>query len=63
MPAWREFRSHGIAANAHTDHDLMTFEVSCPAVDSAWVLTGLRQAVFNHRLDAQQSGKGEAHHP
>ena len=49
-----EFRSHGIAANAHTDHDLMTFEVSCPAVDSAWVLTGLRQSVFNHRLDAQR---------
>ena len=47
-----EFRSHGIAANAHTDHDLMTFEVSCPAVDSPWVLTHLRQAVFDHRMDA-----------
>jgi predicted Zn-dependent peptidase len=49
-----EFRSHGIAANAHTDHDLMTFEVSCPAADSAWVLSDLRQSVFNHRLDAQR---------
>lgn len=52
-----EFRSHGIAANAHTDHDLMTFEVSCPAADSPWVLTGLRQAVFDHRLDAQRLEK------
>jgi hypothetical protein len=31
-------RSHGIAANTHTDHDLMTFEVSWPAV-------------FNNRMD------------
>jgi zinc protease len=49
-----EFRRHGIAANAHTDHDLMTFEVSCPAVDSAWALAGLRQAVFSNRMDAKQ---------
>ena len=49
-----EFRSHGIAANAHTDHDLMTFEVACPAADSAWTLAGLRQTVFNNRMDAQQ---------
>ena len=49
-----EFRRHGIAANAHTDHDLMTFEVSCPAVDSAWALAGLRQAVFSKRMDAKQ---------
>lgn len=49
-----EFRSHGIAANAHTDHDLMTFEVSCPAVDSAWVLDGLRQTVFTQSLDARR---------
>ena len=49
-----EFRSHGIAANAHTDHDLMTFDVSCPTVDSAWALTGLRQAVFNNRMDPQR---------
>jgi zinc protease len=49
-----EFRSHGIAANAHTDHDLMTFEVSCPAADSAWALDGLRQAVFSNRLDPQR---------
>lgn len=49
-----EFRSHGIVANAHTDHDLMTFEVSCPAVESAWALAGMRQAVFNHRLDPRQ---------
>ncbi|MCX6555058.1 MAG: pitrilysin family protein [Candidatus Aminicenantes bacterium] len=47
-----EFRSHGIAANAHTDHDLMTFEVSCPAADSAWALAGLRQTVFSNRMDA-----------
>ncbi len=49
-----EFRSHGIAANAHTDHDLMTFEVSCPAVDSAWVLDDLRQTVFTQSLDARR---------
>jgi zinc protease len=52
-----EFRSHGIAANAHTDHDLMTFDVSCPAADSLWVLTGLRQTVFDHRMDAQHLEK------
>jgi zinc protease len=52
-----EFRGHGIAANAHTDHDLMTFEVSCPAADSAWALTGLRQTVFANRMDAQQLEK------
>ncbi|HSQ36030.1 MAG TPA: pitrilysin family protein [Candidatus Binatia bacterium] len=52
-----EFRSHGIAANAHTDSDLMTFEVSCPAADSAWVLDGLRESVFNHRLDEQHLEK------
>jgi zinc protease len=49
-----EFRSHGIAANAHTDHDLMTFEVSCPAADSAWALASLRQTVFSNRMDPQR---------
>ncbi len=49
-----DFRSRGVAANAHTDHDLMTFEVSCPASESAWALNGLRQAVFNPRFDAQR---------
>jgi zinc protease len=49
-----EFRSHGIAANAHTDHDLMTFDVSCPAADSVWALAGLRQAVFNRRMDPRR---------
>lgn len=52
-----EFRSHGIVANAHTDHDLMTFDISCPASDSAWALTGLRQAVFNNSLDQQRLEK------
>ena len=32
----------------------MTFEVSCPAAESAWALAGLRQAVFCQRLDAKQ---------
>jgi zinc protease len=50
----REFRSHGIAANAYTDHDLMTFEVSCPAAESAWAMNGLRQTVFNNRMDLQR---------
>ena len=49
-----DFRSHGIIANAHTDHDLMTFEVSCPASESVWALAGLRQAVFSRSLDAQK---------
>jgi zinc protease len=49
-----ELRGHGIAHNAHTDHDLMTFEVSCPAGDSVWALERLRQTVFFSRLDPQQ---------
>jgi zinc protease len=52
-----EFRGHGIAANAHTDHDLLTFEVSCPAADSSWALSGLRQTVFNNRMDPQRLEK------
>lgn len=52
-----EFRSRGIVANAHTDHDLMTFEVSCPAADSGWALAGLRQTVFNNRMDDRQLEK------
>jgi len=49
-----ELRGHGIASNAHTDHDLMTFEVSCPAAESVWAVERLRQAVFFSRFDAQQ---------
>ena len=49
-----ELRRHGVAHNAHTDHDLMTFEVSCPAAESAWALEQMRQAVFSGRLDPQQ---------
>jgi predicted Zn-dependent peptidase len=49
-----DFRRRGIAVNAHTDHDLMTFEVSCPAPDSDWALDGLRQAVFSPRFDTQR---------
>lgn len=48
-----ELRRHGIAHNAHTDHDLMTFEISCPAADSIWALERLRQTVFYSRLDPQ----------
>ncbi len=46
-----EFRGHGVEYNAHTDHDLMTFEVSCPAGESAWALEQMRRAVFAGRLD------------
>ena len=46
-----ELRRHGIAHNAHTDHDLMTFEISCPAGDSIWTLERLRQTAFFSRLD------------
>jgi zinc protease len=49
-----ELRRHGVAHNAHTDHDLMTFEVSCPAEESAWALEQMRQAVFSGRLDPLQ---------
>lgn len=49
-----ELRRHGIEHNAHTDHDLITFEVSCPAADSGWALESLRQTVFFSRLDPQQ---------
>lgn len=52
-----ELRRHGVFANAHTDHDLMTFEVSCPAADSAWALAGLRQTVFANRMDGQRLEK------
>ncbi len=49
-----ELRGHGVAHNAHTDHDLMTFEASCPAAESVWALERLRQAVFFGRLGPQQ---------
>lgn len=49
-----ELRGRGIAHNAHTDHDLMTFEVSCPAAESAWALEQLRQTVFFSRFAAAQ---------
>ena len=46
-----ELRGHGVETNAHTDHDLMTFEVSCPAAEGAWALERMRQTVFSGRLD------------
>jgi len=46
-----ELRRHGVAHNAHTDHDLMTFELSCPAAESAWALEQMRQTVFSGQLD------------
>jgi zinc protease len=49
-----ELRRHGVAHNAHTDHDLMTFEVSCPGAESSWALEQMRQAVFSGRLDPRQ---------
>ncbi|MCU0236345.1 MAG: insulinase family protein [Acidobacteria bacterium] len=49
-----ELRRHGVAHNAHTDHDLMTFEVSCPGAESAWALEQMRQAVFFAELDPRQ---------
>ncbi len=44
-------RGRGVEQNAHTDHDLMTFEVSCPAEESAWALEQMRLAVFSPRLE------------
>jgi predicted Zn-dependent peptidase len=49
-----QLRRHGVEHNAHTDHDLMTFEVSCPAEESAWALEQMRQAVFSGSLDPRQ---------
>jgi predicted Zn-dependent peptidase len=49
-----ELRRHGIAHNAHTDFDLMTFEISCPADESAWALAHLRQTVFFSQMDPRQ---------
>lgn len=46
-----ELRGRGIEANAHTDHDLMTFEISCPAPEGNWALERMRQTVFSGRLD------------
>ncbi len=46
-----ELRGRGVETNAHTDHDLMTFEVSCPAAESAWALERMRETVFCNRLD------------
>jgi predicted Zn-dependent peptidase len=47
-------RGRGVEQNAHTDHDLMTFEVSCPAEESAWALEQVRLAVFAPRLEARR---------
>lgn len=46
-----ELRGRGVETNAHTDHDLMTFEVSCPSAESAWALEQMRQTVFFASLD------------
>lgn len=46
-----ELRRHGAAHNAHTDHDLMTFEISCPAAEGAWALERAREAVFSWHPD------------
>ncbi|MBN2344913.1 MAG: insulinase family protein [Candidatus Aminicenantes bacterium] len=49
-----EFRRHGAACNAHTDHDLTTFEISCPADESAWALEQMRRTVFDAHMDPRQ---------
>jgi zinc protease len=46
-----ELRGHGVEHNAHTDHDLMTFEVSCPVAEGTWALEQMRQTVFFGRLN------------
>jgi zinc protease len=47
-----ELRRHGVEHNAHTDHDLMTFEVSAPAAQGAWALEQVRRSVFFSGIDA-----------
>jgi predicted Zn-dependent peptidase len=47
-----ELRLHGVEHNAHTDHDLMTFEVSAPAAQGAWALEQVRRSVFFSGIDA-----------
>ncbi len=57
-----ELRRHGVEHNAHTDHDLMTFEVSCPAAESAWALEQMRQHRFFRPPRPAAAGEREAHH-
>ncbi|MCK4835798.1 MAG: insulinase family protein [Candidatus Aminicenantes bacterium] len=42
-----ELRRRGCYINAHTDHDLMTFEFSLPAPHSEFALLFLKEKIFN----------------
>jgi len=46
----RDIRGHGAQYNAHTDQDLMTFELSVPAEAQSWALETMREAVFENRF-------------
>jgi predicted Zn-dependent peptidase len=42
----RLWRQKGCYVNAHTDHDLMTFEISCPGRQAEYCLSLLKEKVF-----------------
>lgn len=45
----KRMRQHGIYFNAHTDHDLMTFELSAPANHLETMLTLAREKLFRFK--------------
>jgi zinc protease len=50
----REMRRHGAQFNAHTSHDLMTFELSLPAQSWEFGLQILQEKLFHSRFTQQQ---------
>jgi predicted Zn-dependent peptidase len=47
-------RAEGGVVNAHTDHDLLTFEASFPADRAGWALQLLRENLFNPAFSPQE---------
>jgi zinc protease len=50
----REMRGHGAQFNAHTSHDLMTFELSLPARFWEFGLQVLKEKLFHFKFTPQQ---------
>jgi zinc protease len=46
----QEIRENGLLFNAHTDHDLMTFDISFPGTSSEWLFNFFKEVWFEAEL-------------
>jgi zinc protease len=46
----RKIRENGLLFNAHTDHDLMTFDISFPGTDCEWLFNFFKEVWFEAEL-------------